>query len=361
MVLVMLRCADGRLVSCDDQANAALALVDRVGDGGMFAPVAGGGGAAFRSVVTGQVLRIGRDLPESTAVEAAPGGLPSAYLAQLRETGRCLIPNILDEAEAEVVRAAVFDEMESQTKSEDVRGARAWGFVADCAPVLRFHTHPVMLWVLQEFMETPLLRAAHPPVPRVAAPGSGAGGWHNDTPYQQLMQRGYPEEGFPEAPLGVQCNVCIDEYRDDNGGTKYLPGSWALGRKPPSSDAEDFDPPDAACIEAPAGSVFCYHAATWHRMHRNLSSQPRLGLLQSFVPDFSTEQHAEHWLAGSTPDEADARERLAGWLAEDVVPKMTEEHEGLMSEVGLQLNDRQRRECEGLWVGGLGGGAAARL
>ena len=47
----------------------------------------------------------------------------------------------------------------------------------------------------------------------------------------------------------------IDEYRDDNGGTKYLPGSWALGRKPPSSDAVEFDPSDAACIEAPAGSV----------------------------------------------------------------------------------------------------------
>ena len=30
------------------------------------------------------------------------------------------------------------------------------------------------------------------------------------------MQRGFPDQGFPEAPLGVQCNVCIDEYSAEN-------------------------------------------------------------------------------------------------------------------------------------------------
>ena len=121
MALVMLRCADGRMVSCDDLGNAPLTLVDRVGDSGMFEPI-GDGGDTFRAAVTGQVLVLGRDLPPSTAAVPAPGDLPSIYLAQLRETGTCLIPNILTDTETAIVRAAVFDEMETQAKSEGARG-----------------------------------------------------------------------------------------------------------------------------------------------------------------------------------------------------------------------------------------------
>ena len=176
------------------------------------------------------------------------------------------MPNVLTKAESAAVRGAVFDEI--QAVEDDRRstiprtagdkrlqhradlGHGGWRFLQTEPLVLRFHTHPVMLWVLQvrcssihlkpeskakrgagggggggaeasvgrlqEFFGTALLRAAHPPVPRVASPGSGPGGWHNDTPYQQLMQRGFPDQGFPEAPLGVQCNVCIDEYSAEN-------------------------------------------------------------------------------------------------------------------------------------------------
>jgi hypothetical protein len=235
-----------------------------------------------------------------------------------------LIDNVLSREETAEVRQTVFEEMEAQSKSEGARGAGAWDFVRTCPQVLRFHTHPVMLWVVGEYLGTRLLRAAHPPVPRVADPGSGYGGWvsfvwrspptcphawyvltrriarallqHNDTPYQQLMQRGFPEHGFgPDdsmPPLGLQCNMCIDEYREANGGTMFVPDSYRLGRKPQHEQApagaqyerNEYAPPEAQCLTAPPGSVFCYHAATWHRMHPNTTETARLGLLQSFTP-----------------------------------------------------------------------------
>ena len=119
---------------------------------------------------------------------------------------------------------------------------------------------------------------------------------HNDTPYQRLMQRGFPEHGFgPDdsmPPLGLQCNMCIDEYREANGGTMFVPDSYRLGRKPQHEQApagaqyerNEYAPPEAQCLTAPPGSVFCYHAATWHRMHPNTTETARLGLLQSFTP-----------------------------------------------------------------------------
>ena len=55
----------------------------------------------------------------------------------------------------------------------------------------------------------------------------------------------------------------------------------------------------------------------------------RLGLLQSFTPDFTLPEHAEKWAADSTPSEEDARERLAGWLTEQVGPEMAQSHDWL--------------------------------
>ena len=90
------------------------------------------------------------------------------------------------------------------------------------------------------------------------------------------MQRGFPEFGFGPndhiPPLGLQCNMCIDEYTEANGGTMFVPDSYKLGEKPQHAQDEykenTFQPAGAQSLIAPAGSVFCYHAATW-RKRRN--------------------------------------------------------------------------------------------
>eukprot|EP01051_Picozoa_sp_SAG22_P016555 SAG22_NODE_2360_length_2666_cov_1.181924_2_plen_92_part_00 len=87
------------------------------------------------------------------------------------------------------------------------------------------------------------------------------------------------------------------------------PGSSKFLKKPPSSDAEEFAPPEQRQIVAPAGSLFMYHAATWHRMHPNQTGRDRLGLLQSFVADFTAAAGAA---AGADAAEVSARQKLAG-------------------------------------------------
>ena len=44
-------------------------------------------------------------------------------------------------------------------------------------------------------------------------------------------------------------------------------------------------------MTAPAGSILMYHSGTWHRISANLSASPRIGIAQSFVPDFIVEEY----------------------------------------------------------------------
>lgn len=111
---------------------------------------------------------------------------------------------------------------------------------------------------------------------------------HCDTPYNNAKfrewQRDSASDAFPDVhkPLGVQCNLCVDEYTAENGGTMFVPNSWALGRQPPAHFNDGMPqhpsvPRDARQMLAPAGTLLMYHAATYHRLHVNVSNQPRIG------------------------------------------------------------------------------------
>ena len=178
MAMYLLQVEDGRFVS---SVAGGLQLVDRCGDNAVW--LADGDMSTtetFHSASTGALLTVqecSAELSQAVEVLAAPHKLPSEYLRQLQEQGYVVIDNVLTSEETSAVRQIVFDEMEVQSKSEGARGAGAWDFVRTCPHILRFHTHPVMLWVIGKYLGTHLLRAAHPPVPRVADPGSGYGGW----------------------------------------------------------------------------------------------------------------------------------------------------------------------------------------
>ena len=108
-----------------------------------------------------------------------------------------------------------------------------------------------------------------------------------DTPYNGPGSRIWSgDDEFPDVsrPLGVQCNLCVDEYTEENGGTMFVPSSFQRARQPPPEFKDsDFVPPDGAQMLAPAGTLLMYHAATYHRLHVNVSGRPRIGVLQSFV------------------------------------------------------------------------------
>ena len=117
---------DGSFLSCDSQQP--LGLVDRCGDGGIWLQQttstfvnAGTGTTLSVSVIAEDVAadadaavrfvhRVGAGLL-TFSTEPAPSELPSVYLERLRKEGHVLVPGLLSQSEAVLVRKQVLAEM----------------------------------------------------------------------------------------------------------------------------------------------------------------------------------------------------------------------------------------------------------
>ena len=85
-------------------------------------------------------------------------------------------------------------------------------------------------------------------------------------------------------PLGVQALWLLDDFREDNGGTMFLPGSHLVDGVPDGISAGGMEtPPAAQVLIAPAGSVLIAHSAWWHRQTVNRSDAPRTALLGNYT------------------------------------------------------------------------------
>jgi hypothetical protein len=90
------------------------------------------------------------------------------------------------------------------------------------------------------------------------------------------------ERDSPDWPL-LGFIVMIDEFRPDNGATRFLPGShrWAS----PSRDTrlqEHATQLVSACGQA--GSLLVFNGSTWHGQGINDSGRPRRSLQGAFIP-----------------------------------------------------------------------------
>jgi hypothetical protein len=72
----------------------------------------------------------------------------------------------------------------------------------------------------------------------------------------------------------------LTDYSDENGATKFVPGSHRLCRHP--STAEALDPSKAVTVSAPAGSIIIWHGNTWHGAAARTNPGVRLSLVFLF-------------------------------------------------------------------------------
>lgn len=100
----------------------------------------------------------------------------------------------------------------------------------------------------------------------ITAPGS--------TRMQLHADQGYVPPPWPEHPYA--CNVAwvLDDLTEENGGTRYVPGSHRRGHGPPA-DAEI----ESVAIEAPAGSLLVMDGRLWHQTGDNRSQDSERAML----------------------------------------------------------------------------------
>jgi ectoine hydroxylase-related dioxygenase (phytanoyl-CoA dioxygenase family) len=109
---------------------------------------------------------------------------------------------------------------------------------------------------------------------RTVLPGAAAQRLHVDV---RPDQDGWPLLGFI---------VMVDEFRVDNGATRFVPGSHRA-EKPGGVTHEGNHRPEAegqvpACGEA--GSVVIYSGSTWHGYSANRSAAPRRSIQGAYIP-----------------------------------------------------------------------------
>ena len=318
----LLRAPDGGFLGVSDDG---LAVFDYVDDKAIWKSVESG--TAYRHVITDLVLEMeavgiakgcylshkGTRLASdgSAVVDAGaifspghgPAHLPSEYLKTLKENGWVCLPSIIaPDVVEELERISCTGRWNHETYD------RSKGALVQSVAVAQAASEPVSLWVMRQYMQTNEIRLGHPPGFAILTPDDGerdVQGWHSDFPYHWgiFSTRGIgpeiPRHNFPELVMGVQRNLCVSEFRKENGATCFKLGSHVLGEGPPdewgpghiyrepgyrAAHGLPYNGPEADVVEAPGGSYILYDSRVWHRAGVNRTARKRAAILQAIIP-----------------------------------------------------------------------------
>lgn len=199
--------------------------------------------------------------------------LPASALREIREVGFVVIPGPV--APGRVARlAAAYDSAVASASPEDVRVGsttdRVHDFVNRGAEFDDLYVYQPVLEACCRIIEQPFrLSAMHA---RTVRPASPAQSLHVDFARDT---DGWPMVGFI---------FMVDEFRRDNGATRFIPGSHMSSAPPDglmSEAAADYEGQVLAC--GPAGSVIIYNGSVWHGHSANSSDEPRRSIQGAYI------------------------------------------------------------------------------
>jgi hypothetical protein len=95
--------------------------------------------------------------------------------------------------------------------------------------------------------------------------------------------------------------LMIDEFRSDNGATRFVPGTHLESGVPEEAMADRrMDYEGQALASGPAGSLIVFNGSAWHGHTANTSDEPRRSVQGTFIPrdgraatDFSRRMRSE--------------------------------------------------------------------
>jgi hypothetical protein len=94
--------------------------------------------------------------------------------------------------------------------------------------------------------------------------------------------------------------LMVDEFRPDNGATRFVPGSHQWSGTPEDMPDRTADHVSQVLACGPAGSLLVFNGSVWHGHTANASGGPRRSLQGAFIPrsgragtDFSARMRAE--------------------------------------------------------------------
>jgi len=204
------------------------------------------------------------------------GTLTRDEKARLDADGFLPLPGILTAQQLEIVRRRLreISAAEGDQGGLEVHQEAGTDRLADLVnkdPVFDVcFTHPRVLAAMAHVLTDFTLSSLNS---RAALPGRGHQGLHADW-------------GEPFEPGDYQvCNSIwlIDDFTDDNGPTRVVPGSHRLGQRPGQvMDRTEDRHPDEVKLLGQAGTVVIFNSHLWHGGTTNTTTAPRRALHSYF-------------------------------------------------------------------------------
>lgn len=191
---------------------------------------------------------------------------PSELSATLERDGYAVVNGVLPPDAVAALAAELLPLCEAtpvgRNPFEGFHTRRIYNLIAKSRGVHSLVTHPLVMAAVEAFLgkDSTLLSCQG----MYLSPGAPAQRLHHDDALYPVPR--------PRPPLGLSAMWAIDDFRDDNGATRIVPGSHRWGAEP-----VDPDMPSIA-VEMPAGSVLFYLGTTYHCGGGNRSSAPRFGV-----------------------------------------------------------------------------------
>lgn len=193
----------------------------------------------------------------------------------LASTGLGVVSDVLTDQTLTAVREALYRAADSDRRRgrevkfagdypDDNTNQRVWNLPSRDPLFLDLVEHPAALMFVREAIGWPALLSNISA--NITGPGGGEMFLHADQTYMPQ-----PWSGIQ----GVNVIWCVDDFTDENGATRVVPGSHHLNRAPTPEDQAVGTVP----LEAPAGSMVVMEGRVWHKTgHNRTADQTRAGI-----------------------------------------------------------------------------------
>jgi ectoine hydroxylase-related dioxygenase (phytanoyl-CoA dioxygenase family) len=167
---------------------------------------------------------------------------------------------------------------------EDRTNQRVWGLLSRDPVFSDLAEHPTALHFIRALLGWPVMLS------NISANITGPGGG------EMVL---HADQGFAPQPWGgiqgVNVAWIIDDFTDENGATRIVPGSHRLNRGPTAEDGAH-----TVALEAPAGSVVVMEGRVWHRTGFNRTeNRHRAGIFAFYTLPIYLPQ--ENWFLSLDP------------------------------------------------------------
>ncbi len=150
------------------------------------------------------------------------------------------------------------------------RSQRIWSILAKGTLFTELIEHPIVLELTRSALGPDCILSDCSATS--VGPQTKGGAWHVDVPLGQLP------EPLPDFPLTTQNAFMLDDFTEENGATRIVPGSHKT-RKKPRWEKHGGENLDEVALTGPAGSLALWLSNTWHRHGPNSTDRPRRAIL----------------------------------------------------------------------------------